>query len=75
MIYRVILELLLKVKDAIMKTRLSPRGQRPIVCIDEAQVSWHSKHTSLCKLNHQRTKAISMFREVVKDQNGFLRSG
>ena len=49
MIYCVILELLLKVKDAIKKTRLSPHGQRPIVCIDEAQVTWHSKPSSLCR--------------------------
>ena len=36
----IFLKLPLQVKDAIMNTRLSPRGHRPIVCIDEAQVAY-----------------------------------
>ena len=46
-----LLEMLLEVKDAIKKTRLSPHGQRPVVCIDEAQVTWQTKHNSMCRLD------------------------
>ena len=46
-----LLEMLLEVKDAIKKTRLSPHGQRPVVCIDEAQVTWQTKHNSMCRMD------------------------
>ena len=39
LLYRIFIELPLQVKDVIVNTRLSPRGHRPIVCIDEAQMN------------------------------------